>query len=260
MDHKTIIKGKKRLRSPHDNAVEHAISQTKKRPQNTPKPSEHQVHEPAIPRTVNIIRGETLLYTPGTHISYTFHSCDATMIREALCLIHTEDMLLDLNLSTMTFSLPKDLDDNGLAISWLVSLTTSLAWCFHSVSVPEIVITEPELDVEEPYIAVNGIEPPSLRVDLYAGTTKAQASAELSTTATDLVTTFLNFTQGLPRTEMETKEQVIFALADYLNNNRSKCKSCVLWRAAWKECLNILYGEEVTRSMVKQRKFRPACQ
>jgi hypothetical protein len=182
------------------------------------------------------------------------------MIREALCLIHTEDILLNLNLSTMTFSLPKHLEDNGSAIPWLVSLTTCLAWCFHSVSVPEIVITEPELGLEEPYIAVNEKQLPTLRTDLHTLLTNQQTYTNLSTTATDLVVSFLNSTQGLPGTEMEIEEQVIFALADYLNNNPSKCKSCVLWRAAWKECLNILYGEEVTRSMVKQRKFRPACQ
>jgi hypothetical protein len=178
------------------------------------------------------------------------------MIRKALRIIHTEDIPLDLNLSTMTFSLPKDLDDNGLAISWLVSLTTSLAWCFHSVSVPEIVITEPELGVEEPYIAVNEKELAALRMDLYAGNTSLQASTELLTTATDLVTTFLSFTQGLPSGEMKTEEQVIFALTDHLHNRPDKCRSCVLWRAAWKECLNRLYGEEVAKSMVKQRKFR----
>jgi hypothetical protein len=97
-------------------------------------------------------------------------------------------------------------------------------------------------------------------MDLYAGNIRLQASTELSTTAAELVTSFLNFTQGLPEVEMNTEEQVIFALADFLHNRPEKCKSCVLWRAAWKQCLNILYGEEVARSMVKERKFRPACQ
>jgi hypothetical protein len=119
---------------------------------------------------------------------------------------------------------------------------------------------EPDMGIEEPYIAVNEKELPSLRTDLYAGTAESRASTELSTTATDLVASFLNFTHGLPRGEMETEEQVIFALADYLHNRPDICKSCVLWRAAWKQCLHILYGEEVARSVVKQRKFRPACQ
>jgi hypothetical protein len=69
MDHKTIIESRKRVRSPLDITVEHAVPQAKKRPQNTPKPSENQVQEPAIPRTSNIARGEPLLYTPGTPIS-----------------------------------------------------------------------------------------------------------------------------------------------------------------------------------------------
>jgi hypothetical protein len=256
----TTTKSGKRARSPNDFAFEHAVPKAKKRPQITPNSSINHIQDPAIPRTSSITRGETQLYASGTPISYKFHSCDTSLIREALHLIRTEDILLNLNLSTLTFSLPKHLDDDGLAIPWLVSLATCLAWCFHSVSVPDIVIMEPELGLEEPYIAVNEKELPTLRTDLYAGTAEARASTELSTTATDLVVSFLNFTHGLPRSEMETKEQVIFALADYLHNRPDKCKSCVLWRAAWRECLDRLYGQDVARSMVKQRKFRPACQ
>jgi hypothetical protein len=260
MDHNNIIESRKRVWSAHDNAVEHATHQAKKRTQTASTPPEQQVHKPAIFRTPKLIRGETHLYPPGTPIFYTFHSCDATTIREALRIIHTEDISLNLNLSTMSFSLPRYLEDNGSAVSWLVSLTTCLAWCFHRVYIADISITEPELGVEEPYIAVNEKELPTLRMDLYAGNIRLQASTELSTTAAELVTSFLNFTQGLPEVETNTEEQVIFALADFLHNRPDKCKSCVLWRAAWKQCLNILYGEEVARSMVKERKFRPACQ
>lgn len=234
MDNETEIKSKKRIRSRHNISVPHTVPPVKKRPTTTTPPCERQSHGPATSCTPKIIRGETLLYTPGTPISYTFHSCDATMVREALHLIHTEDLPLNLNLKTMTFSLPKCLDDNGPAVPWLISLITCLAWCFHCSSTPDIIVTEPESCIQEPYIAVNEIEPIKLRVDHDAGTPGSQQNTDLSTTATDFVVSFLCFTQGLPKHEMEIEEQVIFALSNFLHNRPQKCKSCVLWRAAWK--------------------------
>jgi hypothetical protein len=150
------------------------------------------------------------------------------MVREALHLIHTEDLTLNLNLKTMTFSLLRYLDDNGSAVSWLISLATCLIWCFHCSSVPGITITELESSNQEPYIAVNEIELPSLRLDLYSGPLARQLDSRLSTTATELVLSFLDFAHGLPKNEMEIEEQVIFALADFLHNRPDKCKQCVL--------------------------------
>ena len=183
-------------------------------------------HEPFISRTAKIVRGETLLYTSGTPIFYTFHSCNAASIKESLYLIHTKDLPINLNLEIITFSLPKHVNDDGLAIPWLVSIATCLAWCFHRSSAPDIIIAEPELDVKEPYITVNESKAPSLRSDLPPGSAVSQIGTELSTTATDLVHLFLEFAQGLPSTELATEEQAIFALADFLHNRPDKCKLC----------------------------------
>jgi len=170
--------------------------------------------------------------------------------------MHTEDLPMNLNLETITFSLPKHVDDDGLAIPWLVSIATCLAWCFHHSSAPDIIIAEPELDIEDPSVTVNESKASSLRSDLHPGATALQIGTELSTTATHLAQLFLQFAQGLPSTELATEEQAIFALADFLHNRADKCKSCVLWRAAWKECLIRLYGEVVAKSMARQRKFQ----
>lgn len=236
----------------------HTDSLVEKRPKTSSTPPELRSYEYAILRITRIVCGETLIYKPGTPISYTFHSCDIILIREALRLIHTGDLSMNLNLKTMTFSLPKHLDDAGSAVPWLVSLATCLAWCFQCSSVPDIVITEPELGVKEPCITVNETGLPEVRTDLHPGSTGTQTSAGLSTTATDLVHLFLCFAQGLPSTESATEEQAIFALADFLHNRPDKCKSCILWRAAWKECLKRLYGEVVAKSMAKRRKFQSA--
>jgi hypothetical protein len=246
MDNKIEITSKKRIRS-----VPHTVSPVKKRSTTTTDPPERQPHGPATSCTPKIIRGETLLHTPGTPISYTFHSCDASMVREALRLIHTEDIPLNLNLKTLTLSLPKHIDDSGTAVPWLVSLAACLAWCFHYSSTPEVIITGPEMSVKEPCISVNEVEPPKLRVDLYAGSPGSQEN-------TDFVVSFLCFTQGLPKNEMEIEEQAISALADFLHDRPDKCKQCVLWRAAWKECLRRLYGEHVAKSMARKRKFQSA--
>jgi hypothetical protein len=250
-------KAKKRLQLPRDTIV----LPNGKRTRMTAGSAEHQIHESTNARTPRIIRDDVLLFSPGTPISYNSHSCDATLIRAALHRIHEEDLPLNLNLSTILFSLPKasDDDDDGSAVPWLISLTTCLAWCFHDFPMPRIIITGSELCLEEPYIAVNEIDQTSLRTDLYAGPSSKQSSVGSTTTAAELVITFLVFTQGLPRSGMETEEQVIFALADLLHDCIERCKSCVLWRAAWKECLDVIYGKEVARSMVRRRKFQPAC-
>lgn len=254
MDHGTKTKSKKRTRSI---LAPYIVPLVKKRSTTITKFSDRQSPGPVTSRTPKIIPGETLLFTPGTSISYTFHSCDATMVREALRLIHTEDLPLNLNLKTLSFSLPKHIDDRGTAVPWLVSLDTCLVWCFHCSSTPEIIITEPEKCVKEPCISVNEVEPPKLRVDLYAGSPGSQENTELSTTATDFVVSFLCFTQGLPKNEMEIEEQATFALADFLHNRPDKCKHCVLWRAAWKVCLRRPYGDEVAKSMARMRNFQP---
>jgi hypothetical protein len=257
MDNEINFKSNKRTRSQYDTSIPHSVPPVNKRLTIISNAPGHGSYGPTTSRSPKLIRGETLIYTPGTPISYTFHSCDATMVREALRLIHTEDLPLNLNLKTLTFSLPKHLDDNGSAISWLVSLTTCLAWCFHCSSVPDIVVTEPESCIQEPYIAVNEEELPSLRVDLFTGVKTQQRGPTLSTTATELILSFLDFTRGLPQSEMGTGEQAVFALADFLHNRPDKCKQCVLWRAAWKNCLRRLYGEEVAKSMARKRKFQP---
>jgi hypothetical protein len=255
MDHERIDKGKRRLHLPHDTI----LLPIGKRTRMTAGSPEHQNHESTTDRTPRIIRDEVLLFPSGTPISYNFHSCDVTLIRVALHRIQEEDLPLNLNLGTITFSLPKCSDDDGSAISWLISLITCLAWCFHSSPIPRIIITEPELCLKEPYIGVNETDQAIRRTDLCAGPPNDQSSATSTTSATGLVITFLIFTQGLPRSEMDTEEQVIFALADFLHDCIERCKSCVLWRAAWKECLNVIYGKEVARSMVRRRKFQPAC-
>lgn len=259
MDHKTASASRKRVRSLHESLNFYTKLPAEKRPCITSTVSELRPHENTISHTARIIRGETLLFAPDTPICYTFHSCDVTLIREALYHIRTEDLPLNLNLESLTISLPKHLDDDGSAVPWLVSLTICLAWCFHCSSVPDIIIAEPELNIEEPHITINEIEPPKLKVDLYTGSPRSQERAELSTTATDLVQLFLDFAQGLPSTELATDAQGIFALADFLHNRPDKCKSCVLWRAAWKECLTRLYGEVVAKTMAKKRKFQPTC-
>lgn len=259
MDHKTAIASRKRVRSLHESLNFYTKLPAEKRQRITSTVSELRSHENTTSHTARIIRGETLLFAPDTPICYTFHSCDVTLIREALRIIRTEDLSMNLNLKTITFPLPKYIDDDGTAVSWLVSLTICLAWCFHCSSVPDIIIAEPELDIEEPHITINEIELPKLKVDLYAGSTSSQERAELSTTATDLVHLFLDFAQGLPCTELVTEEQAIFALADFLHNRPDKCKSCVLWRAAWKECLTRLYGEVIAKTMAKKRNFQPTC-
>lgn len=227
----------------------------------TPPVFANRVYEPEIIRTTKTIRAEVLplLYAPDTPISYNFHSCSTSLIRSTLSRIHREDIPLKFQLATLTFSLPKELDDNGLAITWLVSLAVCLAWCLYATSSdPEIVITEPELRVGEPYVAVNETEPPSLVQETQLTTViklPRGTDAGLSTTATELVTSFLVFTSCLPKEEMGTKGQVIFAFADFLHAREDKCKDCVLWRSAWKECLKRIYGAEVAKSMAKERKF-----
>lgn len=227
------------------------------RPKTTSASSEIRFHEYTISRTTGIVRGETLFYNPGLPLSYTFHSCDVIQIREALRLIHTEDLHMNLSLKTMTFSLPKYLDDDGSAVPWLVSLATCLAWCFHCSSAPDIIIKEPELGNEEPFITVNETGLPELRIDLLPGSTGTQNRAALSTTATDLIHLFIDFAQGLPSTELAIEEQAIFALADFLHDRPEECQRCVLWRTAWKECLTRLYGNVVANSMARKRKFQP---
>ncbi|KEQ72579.1 hypothetical protein M436DRAFT_48479 [Aureobasidium namibiae CBS 147.97] len=259
MDHKTLSTSRKRARSPHDIPDLPTGPTREKRPRIRSTSSEIQVRQPFDSRAVRLARGELLLFEPDTPICYAFHSCDVTLIKESLHLVHTEDLPMDLNLETMTFSLPKHIDDDGFAIPWLVSLMTCLAWCFHGAAIPDILIAEPELGIEEPYVAVNEAEAPSLRSDLHPGFTASQTDAELSTTASDLVRLFLRFAQGLPSTELATEEQAIFALADFLHNRPDKCKSCVLWRAAWKECLIRVYGKIVAKIMVKKRNFQPSC-
>jgi len=256
MDLNTTIESRKRVRSAYEMSNLHPVSPVEKLSRIGSTSSGLQAHEPFVSRTAKIVRGETLLYTPSTPISYTFHSCNAALIIESLRLIHTEDLPMNLNLESITFSLPKHIDDDGFAIPWLVSLTTCLAWCFHGSGVPNILIAEPEPGNEEPYITVNERAPPSLRSDLHPGSLASQTVAELSTTATDMVQLFLEFAQGLPSTELATEEQAIFALADFLHNRPDKCKSCVLWRAAWKECLARIYGKVVAKSMARQRKFQ----
>lgn len=256
MDLNTTIESRERVRAAHEILDLHTISPVEKRSRIGSTSSGLQAHEPFVSRTAKIVRCESPLYTPGTPIYYTFHSCNAALIIESLRLIHTEDLPMNLNLETMTFSLPKHVNDDGLAIPWLVSLTACLAWCFHRSSAPDIIIAEPELGIEKPSMTVNESEAPSLRSDLHTGSTASQASEELSTTATDLVQSFLEFAQGLPSTELATEEQAIFAFADFLHNRPDKCKSCVLWRAAWKECLTRLYGQVVAKSMARQRKFQ----
>lgn len=257
MDRKTLIEGRKRILSAYETSNSHTVFPAEKRLRIT-STSLEESQEQAISRTARLVRGETLFDTPGRPISYNFHSCDVIPIREVLRLIRTEDLLMNLNLKTMTFSLPKHLDDDGLAVPWLVSLATCLAWCFHCFSVPDIIITEPKLGSENPSIGVNETGLLELRTDLYPGSEVTQNTAESSTTATDLVHLFLDFAQGLPATELATEEQAIFALADFLHDRPDKCKSCILWRAAWKECLTRLYGEVVAKSMAKRRKFQSA--
>lgn len=227
-----------------------------------PPASTYPVHEPAISRTTKTIRTEVLplLYAPGTPISYTFHSCSITLIRRTLHRIHAEDVPLKFHLSALTFSLPKELDDNGLAISWLVSLAICLAWCLYSTSSDtEVIVTEPEVRVKEPYVAVNETELPVLsqKVEFTTATNSLSRGtvAGPSTTATDLVASFVGFTSGLPGEEMKTEEQVIFAFADFLHARADKCKNCILWRSVWKECLRRIYGAEVAKSMAKERTF-----
>ncbi|KAH0354509.1 hypothetical protein KCU81_g1510, partial [Aureobasidium melanogenum] len=229
-----------------------------------PPASTYPVHEPAISRTTKTIRTEVLplLYAPGTPISYTFHSCSAALIRRTLHRIHAEDIPLKFHLSALTFSLPEELDDNGLAISWLISLAICLAWCLYPTSSnTEVIVTEPEVRAKEPYVAVNETEPPvrSEKVEFTTATDSLSrgTDAGLSTTATELVTFFLEFTSGLPAEEMKTEEQVIFALADFLHAKDDKCKNCILWRSAWKECLRRIYGADIAKSMAKEREFEP---
>ncbi|KAG9520828.1 hypothetical protein KCV07_g4028, partial [Aureobasidium melanogenum] len=229
----------------------------------TPPGSTYPVHEPAIARSTKAIRAEVLplLYAPGTPVSYTFHSCSTSLIRRTLHRIHTEDIPLKFQIGTLTFSLPKELDDNGLAIAWLVSLAVCLAWCLHSTaSDTGIIITEPEFCVGEPYVAVNEIQPSSLPIKKASFTTATNSlprgtDAGLSTTATELVASFLGFTAGLPGKEMGTEEQVMFAFADFLHAREDKCRHCILWRSVWKESLRRIYGAEVAKCMAKERKF-----
>jgi hypothetical protein len=214
MDHDRLDKDQKRLHLPPDILS----SSTAKRTRMTAESLEHHIHGSTTSRTASTIRDEVILFPPGTPISYTFHSCDAILIRAALQRIHEEDLPLNLNLSTITFSLSKCSDDDGSAVPWLVSLTTCLAWCLHNYPIPSIIITGPELCSKEPYIAVNEIDQATIRTDFYAGPPSNQSSVGTTTTATGLVVSFLAFTQGLPKSEMDTEEQVIFALADFLHD------------------------------------------
>lgn len=221
----------------------------------------NRVREPLI-RTTEIVRAGVppLLYAPDTPISYNFHSCSTSLIRSTLSGFHEEDAPPKPQLASLTFSLPKKLDDNGLAMTWLVSLAVCLAWCIHATSSnPEIIITEPEFHVGEPDVAVNETEPPSLiqRIQSTTATNSLPrgADAGVSTTATSLVTSFLEFSSGLPADEMAVEEQVIFALADFMHARADKCKTCILWRSVWKECLKRIYGAEVVQGMVRERKF-----
>jgi hypothetical protein len=201
MDRERSDKGKKRLHLP-PNIL--SLS-TAKRTRMIAESPQHRIHESTASRTPSIIRDEVLLLPPGTPIPYNFHSCDASLIRAALHRIHEEDLPLNLNLSTIPFSLPKCSDDDGSAIPWLISLAIGLARGFHSFPIPSITITGPELCFKEPYIAVNETDQATLRTDLYAGPSSNQSSAGLTTTATELVITFLVFTQGLPKSEMDTE-------------------------------------------------------
>lgn len=224
--------------------------------------AKHQIHEPGIARTTKTIRAEVLplLYAPDIPVSYTFHSCDTSLIRKTLQRIRTEDIPLRFHLCTLTFSLPKKVDDNGLATPWLVSLAICLAWCLHSTpSDTEVVITEPEICFREPYVAVNETVSSSVSIKKAESTAAINSFPQgtymgLSTTATDLVTSFLEFASGLPADEMDTEEQVIFALADFVHARVGKCKDCIVWRSVWKMCLRRIYGAEVAKSMAKERK------
>lgn len=221
---------------------------------------EHPIREPAVSRTARLVRADVLplLYKPDTPTSYTFHACPAAQIRNTLHRIHNEDIPLGLRLENLTFCLPKAIDDQGLAVPWLTSLAISLAWCLHNCpSRPEVIVTEPEVRIRQAYIAVDELEPPRLP------TLKASipikpvdgVRSRLSTTATELVTSFLDFTACLPSKEMGQEDQVAFALTDFLNAREDKCKSCVLWRGMWRECLKRIYGPEIARAMVKELKF-----
>ncbi|CAD0086605.1 unnamed protein product [Aureobasidium vineae] len=261
-DHDIMFTSKIHVRPPNTSLVPHSFPSDKDRQRTITPAFKNQVYEPAITRTAKTIRTELLplLYERGTPISYTFYACSTTLIRQTLRRIRTEDIPLELHLATLTFSLPKQLDDTGLAIPWLVSLATCLAWCLYTSPIPEIIITEPEFYIKEPYVAVNETDPPSLSISngkfspdfITKGT-----NAELSTTATDLVTSFLKFTSGLSREEMKTEGQSIFALADFLHARVDKCKECVLWRGSWKECLGRIYGHEVAKVMVRERNLEP---
>lgn len=114
--------------------------------------------------------------------------------------------------------------------------------------------------VKGPYVAVNETEPPVLSESKVEFTTATDSlsrgtDAGLLTTATELAASFLEFVSGLPTEEMDTEEQVTFALADFLHAREDKCKECILWRSAWKECLRRIYGAQVAKSMAKERKF-----
>ncbi|THY32243.1 hypothetical protein D6D01_02666 [Aureobasidium pullulans] len=221
---------------------------------------ERPIREPAIFRAARLVRTDILplLYKPDTPTSYTFHACPATQIRNTLHRIHNEDIPLGLRLETLTFCLPKAIDDQGLAVPWLMSLAISLAWCLHNCPIQsEVIITEPEVRIRQAYMAVDGSEPPRL------STLKASIPikpvdglrSRLSTTATEIVTSFLAFTACLPRAEMEQEAQVVFALTDFLNAREDKLKSCVLWRGLWRECLKRIYGPEIARATAKEQKF-----
>ncbi|KAG9855974.1 hypothetical protein KCU98_g1681, partial [Aureobasidium melanogenum] len=263
LDHSIMVSSNIHVQPPGSSTVPPTFPMVKHHRRITPPASTYPVHEPAIVRTTKTIRAEvlSLLYAPDTPISYTFHSCSTSLIRRTLRRIHAEDILLKFHISTLTFSLPKELDDNGLAISWLVSLAICLAWCLYSTSSDtELIITEPEFRVGEPYVAVNETEPSSLPIKRAEFTIATNAlprgtDAGLSTTATDLVTSFLEFTSGLPTEEMDIEEQVIFAFADFLHAREDKCKNCILWRSVWKESLRRIYGAEIVNSMAKERKF-----
>ncbi|KAG9568250.1 hypothetical protein KCU71_g3034, partial [Aureobasidium melanogenum] len=263
LDHSIMVSSSIHVRPPGSSLVPPITPTVKHRRQIALPASVNRVHEPAIARSTKTIRAEVLplLYAPGTPVSYTFHSCSTSLIRRTLHRIHAEDIPLKFQLGTLIFSLPKELDDNGLAITWLVSLTLCLAWCLHATSSdPEIVITEPELRVGDPYVAVNETQSSSLPLKRAEFTIATNAlprgtDAGLATTATELVTSFLEFTLGLPTEEMDTEEQVVFAFADFLHAREDKCKNCILWRSVWKECLRRIYGAEVVKNMAKERKF-----
>lgn len=263
LDHSMMVSSNVHVLPPGSSLIPPTVPLVKHPQQFTPLVFANHVHEPEVNRTTKTIRAEVLplLYTPNTPISYNFHSCSTSLIRSTLSRIHREDIPLKFRLATLTFSLPKELDDNGLAITWLVSLAVCLAWCLYATSSdPEIIITEPELRVGEPYVAVNKTEPSYLMQETrFTTATKLPrgTDAGLSTTATELVTSFLVFTSGLPKEEMSTEEQVIFAFADFLHAREDKCKDCILWRSVWKECLKRIYGAEVAKSMAKERRFGP---